>query len=484
MILRSRWLPPALFLIVSLIIRAQTLGLPLLHMDENFYLLVGDRMAHAGALPYVDIWDRKPVGLFLLYAGFSATGGDAVVVYQLAALLCAAGTAWLVYAMAALVVDRRYALVAGIIYLAYLTFFGGYGGQSPVYYNLLMAGAGYTVLRMASDDRTAWQTRRPLYAGALAMLLVGCAIQIKYSVVFEGVFFGLVMLWSIRRTLPLRILMCAGVWALIALVPTALAWAAYVHAGHGDAFFYANFISVFDRQAEFTAQSAKRLASLAGLFAVMLLLVVPAFGVTTNPAGRIIKLWVCVAVVSLLLFGTFYNHYGLPLVLPMAVMSAFSLSVMGQRWPVMGRGGLIGIALFFLLAGAIGTYVKVARKGDQADIVHILGYWKGPQSGCPWFMGTTAAALYTQSGACLPTRYPMSGHLFETHERPAIGIDPLAEIDRILGTRPPVITMDEKPRPEEDMALRQRFVARLADGYRDADRVIIGNNAVRIYVRK
>ncbi len=47
------------FLAVALLIRGPTFGYPLLHIDEQFYLLVGDRMLH-GALPYVDIWDRKP----------------------------------------------------------------------------------------------------------------------------------------------------------------------------------------------------------------------------------------------------------------------------------------------------------------------------------------------------------------------------------------------------------------------------------------
>ena len=54
-------------------VRAPTFGNPFLGFDEQFYLLVGDRMLH-GALPYVDIFDRKPIGLFLLYAATRALG--------------------------------------------------------------------------------------------------------------------------------------------------------------------------------------------------------------------------------------------------------------------------------------------------------------------------------------------------------------------------------------------------------------------------
>ncbi|MGJ3625795.1 hypothetical protein AB5I41_00100 [Sphingomonas sp. MMS24-JH45] len=44
----------------------------------EYYLLVGDRLFH-GALPYVDVWDRKPVGLFLVFAAIRWLGGDGVL---------------------------------------------------------------------------------------------------------------------------------------------------------------------------------------------------------------------------------------------------------------------------------------------------------------------------------------------------------------------------------------------------------------------
>uniref|UniRef100_UPI001C08B440 hypothetical protein n=1 Tax=Acinetobacter baumannii TaxID=470 RepID=UPI001C08B440 len=54
-----------ILLMFAVAVRARDFGNPSIHVDEQFYLLVGDRMLH-GALPYLDIWDRKPIGLFLL----------------------------------------------------------------------------------------------------------------------------------------------------------------------------------------------------------------------------------------------------------------------------------------------------------------------------------------------------------------------------------------------------------------------------------
>src|SRR3546814_4921596 len=79
-----------LFLMAALItvaVRAVGIGDIVAHGDEQFYLLIGDRMLNWGATPYVDIWDRKPVGLFLLYSGIRLLGGDGIVQYQIVALL-------------------------------------------------------------------------------------------------------------------------------------------------------------------------------------------------------------------------------------------------------------------------------------------------------------------------------------------------------------------------------------------------------------
>src|SRR3712207_3445789 len=89
-----------LLLGAALLFRAAFFGNPVIEGDEQFYLLVGDRMRH-GLLPYVDIWDRKPVGLFLIYAAVRLLGGEGIWQYQAVAALFAAATAFLVSRIAA-----------------------------------------------------------------------------------------------------------------------------------------------------------------------------------------------------------------------------------------------------------------------------------------------------------------------------------------------------------------------------------------------
>jgi hypothetical protein len=117
------------YLAIALVLRAVAFGNPV-HIDEQFYLLVGDRMLH-GALPYVDIWDRKPIGLFLLYAAMRLLGGDAMLVYQLVALLFVVATSITINRIARYIAPPSGALIAGAAYLPFLSVFGCFGGQSP-----------------------------------------------------------------------------------------------------------------------------------------------------------------------------------------------------------------------------------------------------------------------------------------------------------------------------------------------------------------
>src|SRR5207302_2792177 len=127
----------------------------------------------------VDIWDRKPIGLFLIYAAASALGGSGIVQYQILAAISAGATAWVVRLTALrLGANAIGAWLCGLAYLLWVNLLGGVGGQAPIFFNLPMAVAGWIIVRaITAPDRG----RKSLIgAGLGSMLLVGIAIQIKY----------------------------------------------------------------------------------------------------------------------------------------------------------------------------------------------------------------------------------------------------------------------------------------------------------------
>ena len=103
------WRPWAVFavlVVATVLTRMSEVNNPLTHVDDQFYLLTGSALLH-GELPYVDIWDRKPIGLFLIYAAIAALKGDSVINYHLIGAAFALATAWVIARFGRLDLERR-----------------------------------------------------------------------------------------------------------------------------------------------------------------------------------------------------------------------------------------------------------------------------------------------------------------------------------------------------------------------------------------
>jgi 4-amino-4-deoxy-L-arabinose transferase-like glycosyltransferase len=457
----------------AILIRARYFGNPFMEVDEQFYLLVGDRLLH-GSVPYVDIWDRKPPGLFLLYAAIRLLGGDGIVQYQIVAAIFAAGTAVMIALIARRISTPGTALVAALAYIPALAMNGGAGGQSPVFYNLPMAVAAWLLVRLATGGATALSVRRH---GGLAMLLVGVAMQIKYSAMFEGIYFGLALAalsWRMSRRIE-TVVADILVWIAIAAAPTLLALAWYFHLGEGDAFLYANFLSIFERSADPLDATAHNLRHAVPRLALFLVPILVSEWLLRDhraawlqvdggkAAHRFVIGWVIAALIGYAAFGGFYDHYALPLLVPLTIASAPAFAI-AQRH--------IGTTLVGLMLGVlfVSYPIDAARQerhhGNATDaqimVTAIQAYAHG---GCPYiFYGEPI--LYHLTGACLPTRWAFPFHLNLRREAPALGVDSLVEVRRIMDSRPPVVVDRQSEDGDVNFAV-QRFVrARLARDYR------------------
>jgi hypothetical protein len=144
--------PWAAIVIVALLARAITLGNPVLHVDESFYFTAASAMLD-GALAYVDIWDRKPVGLFLIYLLPAMAGPEAgIYAYQALAMLSVVATALLIRQIARAAGWDKGGLPAALAYILWLNLAEGQGGQSPVFYNLPMALAAFHIIKADAKE--------------------------------------------------------------------------------------------------------------------------------------------------------------------------------------------------------------------------------------------------------------------------------------------------------------------------------------------
>ncbi len=471
-----RWL---VLLLAATLVRSPTFGNPIVHVDEEFYFITAQHMLH-GALPFVDIFDRKPVGLFLLYVPAAALGFPwGILAYQLMALASVVLTAMMIARLADRAGWHRGATPAALLYIFMLNIADGQGGQAPVFYNLLMIGATGLVLPRADDDAA---DGRRIARAMGAMLLVGLAMQVKYSVLFEGLFLGLwltVREWRMGTT-PLHWTIRVAAYALTAMVPTVLAGAVYAALGHFDAWFFANFKSILDRKSDPAGELALAFLQMV-LFLGPLLTIswfswrMPAADALTARRRTLLFGWLISSVVGLIVFGSWFNHYALPVMMPASLCCAgfFGAAPTGRR---IVAPALLAVAL---IAGETIVVTSAWRRGNAAQLETIAAaIGRGP--GC-LYLHSGDTMMYAASGRCTASAWVFPSHLARERENGAVGADQLEEVDRIFRRHPAVVAM-RAPFTGERRVVRERVLAYLRrDGYRPRGRYPIGDDQIAVY---
>lgn len=456
----GRWyLTLAILLIVAVLTRAHLFGNPVAHLDDQFYLLVGRAML-GGELPYIDIWDRKPFGLFLLYSGIAALGGNGVIQTQIVAGFFAALTALVISRIGDRVARFPGGLLAGITYLLLMPMLSGASGQAPVFYNLPMACAALLTLDAWQDRRDPACWRR----GSWAMLAVGLAMTIKPTALFEGTFFGLLLLvlrWQQSRSLP-AMLSFAAAMIFIAIMPTALTFGFYWSIGGFDDIWQATVVSVLGK-----APISFRLAAvLFSMMAIKLLIPVVCAIVslrrlaqTDRRSAAFFLSWLAAAFMGVVSIPNFFDHYALPFLVPLSSVTAVVLAqpVRGLVW----AGVMAGVSSAF--TSNILTFDGPARAEQFDRVAATVG--KHLKGGCLYvFEGPSH--LYTATKACRQTRFIFPDHLNSAIEADALPVKPEEEIARIFDQRPTVVVQAELRFLEENGASVRMLRKQLDCNYR------------------
>lgn len=471
---RTDWRSFALITLAAIAARCVTWGNPAVGFDEQYYLLVGDRIAH-GALAYVDIWDRKPIGLFVIFAAIRRLGGDGVLQAQLVAGACALATALCIRAFALrLAAAPAGATMAAIAYLVWLNFCEGEGAQAAVFYNLPMAAAALLVGGVVAG----W-SRRPRRDGAAAMALCGIALQIKYTAGAEGVFLGLALAlaaWR-RGDGAARTVAAALLHILIALLPTLAAAAWFERHGAFDAWFFANFVSIFGKGDSGAAQRLLGWLLALAITAPLWLLALRAPRPACSTGRRFVALWLAAAVIGLVPMVNVPNPNFLPPVLaPLCVLAA----------PGFARHRRVG-AILLLMLFVVGQTVLLLNqrvKGNAAQARALVAA-ATPARGC-LYVYDGYPVLYHLTGSCLPTRYAFPGLLNAAAEDHAetLGVSPEEEVRRILATRPEKIADVRPAWSGGNPRARALVEAALRRDYRLTFAIRTGGNVRQVYTRR
>jgi hypothetical protein len=223
----------------------------------------------------------------------------------------------------------------------------------------------------------------------------------------------------------------------LGIAPTAAVVAFYNSQGTDafQAFWFANFASVALRRGY---PAAKIVARLAGTMAQLSPFIICAV-IAWRPPPRSPELvlafgWLGAALVAFAMIGAFFDHYALPLTVPLAMIASLAL---GRH-----RAARIGIGIVGVI---LATFHLATEPDDRASafaVARVMAANDGSE--CPYvFAGDSV--LYYLAHACLPTAYAFPSTLAYEPERGATGIDEAAEVRRIMGHRPPVVVTLNRP---------------------------------------
>jgi hypothetical protein len=373
----------------------------------------------------------------------------------------------------------RGALPAALLYIFMLGFGDGQSGQAPVFYNLITAFAMLLALPCTASADSERLRRRKAVA---AMALIGVALQVKYSVLFEGMFLGLWLLWREHRLGdPLhRIVRFGAVLVTVALLPTLVAYLVYAAIGHGNDWLYANLGSILHRQSDPKLVLLRAFLKVALILALPLIVSglsrhVPVEEKSERPIRALLFGWLIASVFGLLVFGSWFNHYALPVMLPASLCCAGFLG-----WHPIGRKVLTPFMLLASLTG--GTYTAWSAKWHRgnAQQLETLAAAIGRGPGC-MYVYSGNAILYSYTGRCAVTPWVFPSHLVRERENGAIGVDQLQEIERVFAKRPEIVVV----RPElegERKETRRLALRKLAEGgYVVRGRYPLGDMMISVY---
>lgn len=451
-------------LVVSLLVRAIALRPAVINPDESIFALSAREILH-GHLPYLTLFDNKPVGSALMIAGMFKLFGVSIPVVRLLGTLCVwASSILLLVLILRSGLGRLQAVFAALLYIAFASTMTGFATLTEI----LLAPfslAGVVLLRETLDLRSAaWR----LLLFALAGLAFGWAILIKIVPLVPGLAVaGAVAFTLLRRRVTRKATAC-GLLAMFtgaAALPMLIAALVYSHAGHLGDFLYANF-----GFAHYYAASNPKLKLVATRLVTVVdsvwpLLVLAAVCILSTAFWLrqrrgpeaivgITFVWLLAELVAAAASRHFYPHYFLIVLPPLILLASLGIRILAG-WMAAGRPGLDRAVLILSLIAVLipleRTEVETARDlNAKPDVARILAAAihradHGVQSTL-FVTNYQLSVLYLLTRAPLPpTRFPNASHLF-SRQSAMIRTDPRIETARVLASHPRFIVIDASDR--------------------------------------
>ncbi|MGB3546950.1 MAG: glycosyltransferase family 39 protein [Saprospiraceae bacterium] len=450
-------------LAAAVLLRFPSFFVSVINHDESTYIVIADEMLR-GKTYWVDVFDTKPPGIFLIYALLIQLTFGSIFGLRLAAALVVGLTGWVLFHTGRRVTgDASVGWVAGFGYV-FATGIFTYYGVSPnteLFFNLFTSAALLVLLRprgaIVSDTAYSSALPSPLARGwgrgpslqpferihyyFAAGLLLGLGFCIKPMVLAETAALGLWMLYRIvlRRHWKTGLLQAVPAMAVGFLLPYAAVMAYYYFNGEWDNYAFWS-LEVPGRY------PAEKVWYMRLKFMGDFLLRYSPFVITAGLAAwyrrardREFQLFLLaqflLVTVVITMPGKSFGHYQVQLFPPLMLAAGlwfahYRSGIPGRRaWQ---RWGPAVFGLLFLTFTVINivNYAKKMREDGSREVAAYLQPLLRP--GELVFAANSHQIIYHLLDRPVPTPYVHSSLLYYAHHQRAMRIDPAAEAHRIV----------------------------------------------------
>lgn len=478
-----------------LFLRLPALPQSVIDWDESFYLLMAREMLR-GHPPYTVIWENKPPGVFVLFALAQIVFGQTVLAIRLLAMIMVTASAFMLWLYGCqLLRSRTVGALAALFYIVFSMQNGGLASNAEIMFTPFTTAAFLLLGWRTGVPLTIKHSRRLTF---LAIgLLLGTAIQIKavagLDLLAVLTLLGLTALVNRRHGQPPEIretLLAAGLVTLGGLLPLAASAGAFILNGHFAEYFYANFtaITIYLSASAPALEPASVASALlyqvraAPLLWVAALAALP-LALSIRRRHRLAALhllalgvWLAFTLAATMLSRRFYPHYFLQALPPFSLLAAAVIVYavrLDSALPRARQALLVGLIVAIGLAqpaarplrASLEEALVLLRRTPRTELlVYTAGYLRERMAPDDYlYVAEGDPILYYLTDARLPTRYLLPSLLNDTDLNPMIGIDPLAELDRIMALRPRYVVLSENY--QRDRAFLARLQAHLAENY-------------------
>jgi 4-amino-4-deoxy-L-arabinose transferase-like glycosyltransferase len=429
--------------------------------DESAFILAARELLH-GQLPYLTFWDHKPLGSTVLMAGAMAAFGQSIEAVRVLGMACVIGTAWSVYLITQRISPGRLgALAASLLYAAFSTRLnGGIATITEVMFAPFTA-CGVALLLAAPGRR---RTLGLVATFAAAGLAFGIATWIKYVPAVPAALTGSIALLAVLLRREYARAFASGLaFAGGLLLPTAASIAFYWWVGELDEFLRANFgfMNIYAVNAEFGDHPRGPVFFAIRSFTLVFLeiwpLVVtaiaaflpgcigPLFDRCRAYFSAVVVVWAVGEMLAVTAQAKFYVYQFLPLLPPLAVLSAVAIRAHASRLALPQKAALATLLVVaFAAANPIVVHARaVAAALSRQDVPREIAKLIAPAMGRGdrVFVANYESIIYFLADAPLPTRIAFPVLLVGPHTSVS-PIDTHDEVRRILGEEPKFIVFN------------------------------------------